>query len=65
MFQKDRRFLGKLTKRPNQFLCAPRKLCTPGEPVHGARQSEVATDFFFLADLRMYVLHALGYLNFV
>ena len=55
-------------QRTNESLCTPQTLCAPQRAessMLALRQSEVPTEFFFLADLRLYVLHALGHINWV
>ena len=52
---------------PSPF-CTPNQICTalPPTDMNGKRrESEAQTDFFFLAELRLYVLHALGHINWV
>ena len=47
-----------------QAVCTPAAVCT-NELSHRLPRSEGQEDFFYLSELRLYVLHALGVINWV
>ena len=50
-------------KRSSALVCRPQGLCTAKDRRLPA--SEVPLDFFLLSELRLYVLHAMGLINWV